>query len=441
MEQSTDTRRMAFLPTMKGWKVVLRITMKLFKLGYLFVTLLIFVHNSLAQDFGILEPSGEVLETGIDNRSIAMGRTTTTTSQSSSAIFSNPSILAIFTKPQVQVGGKFLYGIVTNEVARADNDYASYDATFSPYPNRSSLALAVPLRLSDPRWHLVFGVGYQRNEGTKGEIQAVFSEESGESLEGETVSIQGMRRGALNTITPGIALNIHDRFFCGVTLNRTLGAIIYTNEVKLSDHHTKVDEEQEQSAQFLRIGTLAKVTPELSIAFMYRPGFEWEFGEMITNRYENGKLQTEKDSTQTELIIPAMWGGGAEYKVFSDFSVALEVQSRPFSELQWSDGINQRVFFDNGFNVAVGAEYLGAGFPLRFGAFRDVIPFVDENNTAPVNFVGFTVGVGSNSDKSLSWGASALYGTWEQTNAVGQKYAEDLIRANISVTYRFNTGS
>ncbi len=415
--------------------------MKLFKLGYVFVMLLVFVHNGVAQEFGILEPSGEVLETGFDNRSIAMGRTTTTTSQSSSAIFSNPSILGTLSQSQVQVGGKFLYGFVTNEVARADDSYQSYNAAFSPYPNRSLVALAVPFRLSDPRWHLVFGIGYQRNEGAKGDIQAVLSAERGDALEGEAVSIHGRRRRALSTFTPGIALNIQDRFFCGVTLNRTLGAIIYNNELKLSDHHTKVDEEQEQSAQFLRMGALAKVTPELSIGFMYRQGFEWEFGEMITNRYENGELQTDKDPTQTELTIPVMWGLGAEYKFFSDFSVALEVQSRPFSELRWSGGVNQRVFFDNGFNVAVGAEYLGAGFPLRFGAFRDVIPFVDENDTTPVSFTGLTVGAGSNSDTSLSWDASALYGTWEQTNAMGQKYAEDLIRANISVTYRFNGGT
>ncbi len=413
--------------------------MKFFKLGCLFVTLLILVHNSVAQDFGILEPSGEVLETGFDNRSLAMGKTTTTTSRTGSAIFSNPSVLGTFTKPQVQVGGKFLYGIATNEVARADNAYESYNATFPPVPNRSSFALAVPFRLPNPRWQLVFGVGYQRNEGAKGEIQAVLSEERGDALKGELVTIHGRRRGALSTLTPGVALNIQDRFFCGVTLNRSLGAIIYTNELKLSDHHTEVDEEQAQSAQFLRLGALAHVTPELSIGFMYRPEFDWEFGETITNRYENGELETEKDQTQTELTIPAIWGLGAEYKIYSDFIVALEFQSRPYSELQWSGDVNQRVYFDSGFNFAIGAEYLGAGFPLRFGAFRDVIPFVDENDTAPVGLVGLTVGVGSNRDKSFSWDVSALYGTWEQANAEGQKYSENLIRANISATYRFNT--
>ena len=414
--------------------------MKLFNFGYLFVTLLFLVHNGFAQDFGILEPSTETIETGLDNRSLAMGKTTATTSRSCNAIFSNPSILGTFTKPQVQVGGKFLYGIVTNEVARADGSYQSYNARYSPFPNRSSLAVAVPFRSSDPRWQLAFGVGYQRNEGAKGEIEAVWSEERGEALKGEIVNINGSRRGALSTFTPGVALNVQNRFFCGITLSRTLGAITYTNELKLADHHTKVDEEQQQSAQFLRLGALAKVNPELSIAFMYRPSFEWEFGEMITNREENGELETERDPTQTELTIPTMWGIGAEYKFYSDFSVALELQSRPFSELQWSGDGNQRIFFENGFNVAIGAEYLGTGFPLRFGIFREAIPFVDENDTAPVSLVGLTVGAGSNRDKSFSWDVSALYGTWEQANAVGQKYAENLIRANVSVTYRFNSG-
>lgn len=413
--------------------------MKFIKLGYLFVTFLILVHNSVAQDFGILEPSGEVLETGFDNRSLAMGKTTTTTSRSGNAIFSNPSVLGTFTNPQIQVGGKFLYGIATNEIARADTAYQSYNATFPLFPNRVSLALAVPFRLPNPRWQLVFGVGYQRNEGAKGEIQAVLSEERGDALKGELVSIQGRRRGVLSTLTPGVALNIQDRVFCGVTLNRSIGEIIYTNALKVSDYNTKVDEEQEQSAQFLRIGALAHVTPELSIGFMYRPGFDWEFGQTITNRYENDERETEQDQTQSELTIPVMWGLGVEYKVFSDFIVALELQSRPYSELQWSSGVNQRVYSDSGFNFAIGAEYLGAGFPLRFGAYRDVIPFVDEGDTAPVGLIGLTVGVGSNSDKSFSWDVSALYGTWEQTNAEGQKYSEDLMRANVSVTYRFNT--
>ena len=419
--------------------------MKLFKFGFWSIILCILTHNSTAQDFGILEPSGGVIETGFDNRSLAMGKTTIITSRSGSAIFSNPAILATFSKSQVQVGGKLLYGTITNEAALEDDSYESYEGKFPPVPNRSYLTLAIPYRLPHrhlprPRdWQLVFAVGYQRNEGTRGELQAVWSEERDTALKGESVSIWGRRRGALSTITPGVALNVQDKLFCGVTFSRTLGAINYTNELKFSDHHTKVDEEQEQSAQFLRIGALAKVTPELSVGLMYRPGFRWEFGTTITERYENGELETERDPTQTELIIPTMWGLGAEYKVSPDLIVALELQSRPFSELRWSGDVNQRLFIDDGRNFSVGVEYLGAGFPLRFGAFRDAIPFVDENDTTPVSLAGLTGGIGSDGEANFSWDASVLFGTWEQVNDKGQKYSENLIRVGISATYRFRT--
>ena len=405
----------------------------------------------MAQDFEVLAPSGEIIEPIFDNRSIAMGNTAITTSRSSSAIFSNPSILATFSKSQVQMGGKVLYGTTTNEAANIAESYDSYEFRYSLFPNRSYLTLAVPYRLPHrhlprPRdWQLVFGVGYQRNEGVRWESEAVWLEEEWAETKGELVDIHvtsnrnGRRRGDLSTLTPGIALNLQDRYFFGLTFNRTLGAVISTNEWKRPDHHTKVDSEQKQSALFLRIGALAKVTPELSMSLMYRPGFDWELRETITKTYEDGELETDRNRMYAKLAVPAMWGIGVAYKVSPEFAVALELQSRPFSELRWSGDFNQRLFIDDGLNFSVGAEYLGAGFPLRFGAFRDVIPFVDENDTAPVSLVGLTAGLGSNGDKNFSWDASALFGTWEQVNDEGQKYSENLIRAGISATYRFNT--
>lgn len=423
-----------------------KILMKLFKLGFWIIILCILINNSMAQDFGILTPSGEVLETGFDNRSLAMGKTTTTTSRSSSVIFSNPSVLATFSKPQVQAGGKLLYGTTTDETVNID-DNESYEYGYPIFPNRSYLAVAVPYQLSNPQLKLVFGVGYQRNEGTKWELETTslekeWSEEKDELVDVRVTSIRnGRRRGDLSTLTPGVAINFQDKYFLGLTVNRTLGAIVSTSEWKRADRRTEVDVEQEQSVQFLRLGALAHVTPELSIGFMYRPEFDWEFGETITKTYEDGELETDRSQIQAELTVPTIWGFGAEYKVSPEFVIALELQSRPFTDLQWRRDFIQRAVIDNGFNLAVGAEYLGAGFPLRFGAFRDVIPFVDENDTAPVSFVGFTAGIGSDGDADFSWDVSALYGTWEQTNAEGQKYSENLIRANISATYRFNTNS
>lgn len=386
------------------------------------------------------------METGLDNRSLAMGKTTTTTSRSSSAIFSNPSILATFSKPQFQVGGKLLYGTTESETVNASDFYHSYEDKYPIFPNRSYLAVAVPYQLPNSQLKLVFGVGYQRNEGVKRELEIVqldkeWSDVTNELVDVQVTSVRSDRvSGALSTITPGIAINLQDKYYIGLAINRTLGGIMSTAERKRPDSLTETDVEQEQSAQFLRIGALAKVTPEFSLALMYRPGFDWEFGETITKTVEDGELNTERSQTDEELTIPPMWGIGAEYKVSPEFIVALEIQSRPFTDLEWRDEI-QRAVIDNGYNLAVGAEYLGSGFPIRFGAFRDVIPYVDENDTTPVSFTGLTVGAGSNSDKSFSWDASALYGTWERTvNAEGQKYSENLIRASISGTYRFNTG-
>ncbi len=398
----------------------------------------------MAQEFGILTPSREIIETGFDNRSLAMGKTTTITSQSSSAIFSNPSILATFSKLEVQAGGKLLYGTVTDETVNID-DNESYEYGYPIVPNRSYFTVAVPYQLPNSQLKLVFGAGYQRNEGAKWESETTSLEKEWSDAKGELVDVRvtstrnGRRRGDLSTITPGIAINFQDKYYLGLTVNRTLGAIVSTSEWKRAERRTEVDVEQEQSVQFLRIGALAHVTPELSIGLMYRPEFDWEFGETITKTYEDGELETDRSQTDAELTMPTMWGIGAEYKVSPEFVVALEIQSRPFSDLQWRRDFVQRAVIDDGFNFAVGAEYLGAGFPLRFGAFRDVIPFVDENDTAPIGLVGLTVGVGSNRDKDFSWDASALYGTWEQTNAEGHKYSENLIRANISATYRFNT--
>ena len=429
--------------------------MKLLKHSFLCIALLVFISSGMAQDdfgilgaFGILGPNAEIIETVYDNRSIAMGKTAITTARGSSAIFSNPSILATFSEPQIQVGGKLLYGTITTEALSESERYDSYEAKYPIFPSRSYLALAVPYRLPDTQLKFVFGVGYQRNEGVKVEEEAVWSEEDWSESRGRFVDVRvtsnstSRRRGSLSTLTPGVTLNFQDKYFFGATFNRTLGAIIGTSEGRSSDRHWKIDLEREQSALFLRIGTLAELTPELSVGLMYRPEFEWELGETIVKITEDGDLDTERNQDYMELTMPTMWGIGVEYEVNPEFIVAAEIQSRPFSDLQWrGDNVGERPIIDDGFNVAVGAEYLGFDFPVRIGAFRDLIPFVDENDTDPVGVTGITAGIGSlGEDEDFSWNLSGVFGRWEYlVNDDGQKYAEDLFRVGISATYRFDT--
>ena len=120
----------------------------------------------------------------------------------------------------------------------------------------------------------------------------------------------------------------------------------------------------------------------MSVGLMYRREFEWELGETITKTYEDGDLNTDRDQDHLELTMPAMCGIGVEYEASPELIVVLELQSRPFSELRWSTDIEDQPIIDHGFNSDVGAEYLGSVYPVRLGVFRNVIPFVDENDTA-----------------------------------------------------------
>ena len=405
----------------------------------------ILIYNANAQDFSVLSPSTEIIETVYDNRSIGMGKTAITTANSSSAIFSNPSILGTFSKGNIQIGGKLLYGTVDNEVRNESDLYESYEASYPPFPNRSFVGLAYPYEY-DNRIKLVFGLGYQRNEGIRYELESVRLEDQWSETRATIVKTRikntytGWSRGELSSIVSGVAINYDDSIFLGITLNRTYGVILLEEETKSTDQQLKYEIETEQSAFYFRIGALVELTPDLHIGLTYRPEFEWELGETITKRYENGDLDTERDQSIDELTMPGMWGIGVKYKVSPRLVISAELQSRPYSELLWSRNIENQEIIDDAFNVAVGAEFLDFDYPIRIGAFRDVIPFVDVDDTEPIELLGFTAGIGSSPGGDFSWDASVLWSRWERTvNDDGQKYSEDLIRVGVSGTMYFNS--
>lgn len=375
----------------------------------------------------------DIIQTALDNRSIAMGRTVTATAKGSSTIFSNPSMLATFSKPQVQVGGRLFFGTTTVETYEEDDDGA--DARYAPFPDRTYLALALPYQPSNTEIKLAFGIGYQRNEGMK------LEEEEVNFWGSEIRRTSTIGRGALSTLTPGIALNLQDKYFVGVALNRTIGKIINTTKDKSSDALEQRDFEINQSASFLSIGALSKLTPELSIGLMYRPTFEWEWENLVEKYYEDGVLErSEKERINVKRTIPAVYGIGAEYKASPEWIVAGEIQSRQFSNFELRvDGVRTPVIVDDGFNYRVGAEYLGLTYPIRFGAFRDVILETDVGDATPKSLVGLTAGIGASGGGNFSWDASAFFGAWsKEVDDKGREYSENLIRVGISATYLFD---
>lgn len=237
-------------------------------------------------------------------------------------------------------------------------------------------------------------------------------------------------KGHLNTLTPGIAISLQDRYFLGATLSQVVGYIFTTSDTNIGSDTFFDESTTEQSARFLRLGAFAKLNPELTVGLMYRTEFVWILRDTITIRDKYGNRKTDSNQLHGERPIPDIWGIGAEYWVSPEFAVALEAQSRPLSKLE-------EFIIDNGFNVSVGGEYLGLGFPLRVGVFRDVIPKVDNNDTAPRSLIGVTAGIGSKDDSKFSWNASLLMSKWQRRMLTGHKYSENLLRIGIAGTYRF----
>lgn len=420
--------------------------MSFFKIGLLGIFLFVLINNGLTINVGIYEPSMEIIEPVYDNRSIAMGKTSTTTARGSSTIFSNPAILGSFSDPQIQIGGKIFYGTIGNE----SSNYLGLSAYESKYPahlSRSFFALTLPYEYND-KLKLVFGIGYQRNEGVKQDTEYNINPEN---LNPGTIILTdidinmnkinrfqqtNITKGQLDTLTPGIAINFQNKYFIGATFNQVVGKIFTTSDTKFGSDKTFDECETEQSALFLRVGAFTKLTPQLVVSLMYRTAFEWKLGDSITIRDKYGNPKTKRDQLHIERPIPAILGIGTEYWVSPEFAVAIEVQSRPLSKFKYTVHGGE-LTVDDGFKVSVGAEYLGLGFPFRVGAFRDVIPEVNYNDTVPNSLIGVTAGIGSNNDENFSWNASVLLAKWETRRPKGNKYSENLFRMGISGTYRF----
>ncbi len=369
--------------------------MKLFKIGLLGISLFVLINNGFTLQVGIYEPSMEIIEPIYDNRSIAMGKTATTTARGSSAIFSNPSILGTFSAAQIQVGGKTLYGTIMN-VSSEFTGISAYESNYPAYLSRSFFALALPYKY-DNNLKLVFGIGYQRNEGVK-----QYTEYNIDVTKSIRFEQNNITKGHLNTLTPGIAINLQDKYFLGATLSQVVGDIFTTSDTTFGSDRFFDESTTEQSARFLRLGAIAKLNQELTVGLMYRTEFVWILRDTITIRDKYGNRKTDRNQLHRDRPMPDIWGIGAEYCVSPEFAVALEAQSRSLSKLE------REFIIDSGFNVSVGGEYLGLGFPLRFGVFRDVIPEVDYNDTVPRSLIGVTAGIGSKDDSNFSWNASLL---------------------------------
>lgn len=360
-----------------------------------------------------------------DVRSAAMGRTSIVSATGSNAIFSNPAIIATLEDKQVQAGGRLFFGTIKDE--SAEDYFDSYDAKYSPHIKLNHISFSMPYQFPDSKIKMSLGIGYQ----TYYDLGVKIEEElSYEGYEGEyTYNVSG----GLNTITPAVAVNIQDKYFIGATFNKSIfGKITENDEAKSEGSKYEQKLEIEHSGSFLSIGGLARLNPNLTVGFMYRPGFEWEWDEIKYKYYEDGELIYSGKLSGHDWEFPGILGIGVEYKISPKLTLAGELQTRPFSDYEL-DGLKSGI--DDGYCYRLGAEIQNA-IPIRLGFFSDAIMATDSGDDSPKSLMGFTGGLGF-TFRTINLDASFEYGSWSYEDYYGDEYSENLFRFGVSAQYKF----
>ena len=317
-----------------------------------------------------------------DARSAAMGRTEVLSTVSSNGMFSNPAALAMLPSPQGQLGGRMLMGLIGDE--QAEESYDSYSSTLTPQFSFNHLSFAMPYSVTGSNVNLAFGIGYR----TYFDWEANF--ESNWSLDDFEISNEGQTRGGLKMITPALAVNLRDQFFIGAAFNQSVSGTIREEfkDTGFTGSTVTSTTDIEHSASFLQVGAIARISPRLTLGYMFRPAFNWIFEP--AEYTEDGVTTTDEDGWK--LTIPSVMGIGVSLQTSHKGLITAEYQTRNFSDLE-DDGEKQEGI-DNGACFRVGIENQGPT-SWRFGFFRDAVFMTDEDDTMPKSQMGLTLGFGS----------------------------------------------
>lgn len=333
----------------------------------------------------ILSPQGfEMINPSVvDARSVALGRTAILSSINSTAMFSNPGALAMLPTRQGQLGGRMLMG--SSDIEWANDYYDNYSRIQTPQLSINHFAIATPYSFAGSDLNLTFGIGFRTY------FDLDVNTENKRSIDGTKWSSEGTTRGGLKMLTPALAINIDDQYFFGVTYNSSISGTIEENW-KYKDPDGSVDKdktESDHSAKFLQFGGIARLSPQLTVGFMLRPSFAWEFTE---SRYTDEDGIETTDETDFDYTIPGIFGLGVSMQTSPSRLITVEYQTRKYSEFEIDGEPIQDI--DDGASFRIGFERQGIT-AWRFGFFSDDQMLTDEDDEKPKPLMGITWGFGS----------------------------------------------
>lgn len=327
--------------------------------------------------------------TVVNGRSIALGRTSMISAAGSAAMFDNPAMMTNLKRMQITLGGRLMAGSI--EDGWAEEFYDHYKAESIPVISLTHLSLVIPWKWEALRTEFAFGMGSRIffDYGLKNRIESELRFVDEENvIHSDRRNLTAKTTGGLRIISSGVAIQIMDRIGVGVTYNKSLWSSI---ETTITQANSKEQYLTENSASFIQLGGLVRLSSAFTIGLCYYPAFTWKMSKEKFKLWNKDKLIKEDVYPRNWRSIPAILGLGMEYHLLPNWRLFAEYRRRKFpafnpKEIRYLESYASCYRF--------GVEY-DHPITIRFGFFKDAIalsPVTDE----PIIETGFTFGTGIN---------------------------------------------
>ena len=391
---------------------------------------------------------------GVGARTMGMGGASLALADDFTALYWNPAGMAQIQK--FELFSSFSHNTASTE-AYFTNDEITGTTRSQMRPN--SIGFVYPFQARRGGWAIAFGYNRPQNFDYQTAIQGI-DPSSGTEFSGLAVDETNVNSGGIGIWSFGTSVYVSKRVLIGGSLDFWQGNSLNELDTTATDL-LKVDSElsrfryddkidREYSGLGARMGLLAHLTDAISVGLtLVTPvelGVDEVWYESTQVVYDDGEEMADvADSTQIfDIERPFEIGTGIAVKLLNDNLVlAGDVQLTDWTQTRYdpapADDIshdNFEKFYATTLQARLGVEYRLSAIDtyVRFGYFRDTIPFTDAAVNNARDFL--TGGIGKIFEDSLKFDVGYMLGTWERSR--NELTTEQLThRVFVSAAYRF----
>ncbi|MXV84894.1 hypothetical protein F4X88_00170 [Candidatus Poribacteria bacterium] len=391
---------------------------------------------------------------GVGARTMGMGGASLALADDFTALYWNPAGMA-----QIQ---KFeLFSSFSHNTASTDAYFTGDEITGTTRSQMrpNSIGFVYPFHARRGGWAIAFGYNRPQNFDYQTAIQGI-DPSSGTEFSGLAVDETDVNSGGIGIWSFGTSVYVSKRvliggsldFWQGNSLNEldTTATDLLRVDSELSRFRYDDEIDREYSGLGARIGLLAHLTDAVSVGLTLVTPIELGVDELWYQStravYDDGEEMSDSMSGAQVFDIerPFEIGTGIAVKLFDDDLVlAGDVQLTDWTQTRYdpapADDISQdnfEAFYATTLQARLGVEYRIPVIDthVRFGYFRDTIPFTDAEVNDARDFL--TLGVGKIFEDSLKFDVGYMLGTWQRSR--NELTTERLThRVFVSAAYRF----